>query len=120
MSAAAIITFGAALVLSSNSVWQLQVHKRTASASGGEAPGRVLANEIALGSAGVQTLSGLAAIVLGILALAGSNAIVLTLAALLALGGALILTGSTLSTTVLSFMRPSGAVGSRTATPPPA
>ena len=36
LRAAAIIAFGAALVLSSNSVWQLQVHKRTAPASGAE------------------------------------------------------------------------------------
>jgi len=72
---------------------------------------------MAFGSAGTQALAGLAAIVLGVLALAGNNAAVLTLVALLALGGTLILTGSTLSATVLSFMRPvtSESAGTRSA-----
>jgi hypothetical protein len=109
LTSAAIITFGTALVLSSNSVWHLHHLKRSSlaigeqsSASGGE----ILANEMAFGSAGMQALAGLAATVLGILAIAGSNTVVLALVALLALGGTLILTGSTLSATVLSFMRP--------------
>ena len=111
LTSAAIIAFGAALVLSSNSVWHLHQLKRaslTAPAAGqASTSGReILANEMAFGSAGVQALAGLAAIVLGILALAGGNAVVLDLVALLALGGTLILTGSTLSATVLSFMRP--------------
>jgi hypothetical protein len=62
---------------------------------------------MASGSAGIQSLAGLGAIVLGVLAVAGStNDVVLNLVALLALGATLVLTGSTLSTTVLSFMRP--------------
>ena len=69
----------------------------------------MLANEMAFGSATMQALAGLAAIVLGIIALAGGgNAEVLSLVALLALGGTLILTGSTLSATVMGFMRPVG------------
>ena len=61
---------------------------------------------MASGSAGIQALAGLAAIVLGILALAGNTAdLTLILVALLALGATLVLTGSTLSATVLSFMR---------------
>ena len=68
----------------------------------------ILANEMAYGSATMQALAGLAAIVLGVIALAGGNAIVLPLVALLALGGTLILTGSTLSATVMGFMRPAG------------
>ncbi len=64
------------------------------------------ASEMASGSAGIQALAGLAAIVLGILALAGSpNDLTLNLVALLALGSTIVLTGSTLSATVLSFMR---------------
>jgi hypothetical protein len=74
----------------------------------GGAGSEVLANEMAFGSAGLQAFAGLAAIVLGILALSGTNSVVLTLVALLALGAALILTGSTLSATVLGFMRPTG------------
>jgi hypothetical protein len=109
LSAAAIITFGAGLVLSSNSVWQLHLLKRTETAGASQAHGtgrEMLANEMVFGTAGMQTLAGLTAIVLGILALAGNNAETLSLVALLALGGTLILTGSTLSATVLSFMRP--------------
>ena len=66
----------------------------------------MLASEMASGSAGIQALAGLAAIVLGILALAGNTAdLTLNLVALLALGSTIVLTGSTLSATVLSFMR---------------
>jgi hypothetical protein len=57
-------------------------------------------------SAGVQTLAGLAAIVLGILAVAGHNPAVMILVALLVLGATVVLTGSTLSGLVLGFMRP--------------
>jgi hypothetical protein len=108
LTAAAVIAFGAALVLSCTAVWNLHVLKRSELAEEGQSssPGsEILANEMAFGSAGTQALAGLAAIVLGILALAGTNSAVLTLVALLALGGALILTGSTLSATVLGFMR---------------
>jgi hypothetical protein len=38
----------------------------------------ILASEMASGSAGIQALAGLAAIVLGILAVVGTNPIVLT------------------------------------------
>ena len=107
--AAAVIAFGAALILSSNSVSHLH-HAKRASFTGAQQSemlgSEILANEMALGSAGIQGLAGLASIVLGILALVGTNSVILTLVALLVLGAALILTGSTLSATVLSFMRP--------------
>jgi hypothetical protein len=123
LTAAAIITFGAALVLSSNSVWHLHRLKR-ASLTTGEPSAtsgtEILANEMAFGSAGMQALAGLAAVVLGVLALAGTNPAVLALAALLALGGTLILTGSTLSATVLSFMRPAPPEAARPAARPAA
>jgi hypothetical protein len=61
---------------------------------------------MASGSASIQALAGLAAIVLGILAVAGTDVIVLTLVALLALGATLVMSGSTLSGTVLSLMWP--------------
>jgi len=112
LTGAAIIAYGAALVLSSNSVWLLHSLKRsalTAEERASHSGREILANEMAFGSAGMQALSGLAAMVLGILALAGANTVVLTLVALLALGGTLILTGSTLSATVLSFMRPTSS-----------
>ncbi len=109
LTSAAIIAFGAALVLSSNSVWHLYRAKRaslTAAEQTATSASEILANDMAFGSAGMQALAGVAAIVLGILALAGGNATVLALVALLALGGTLILTGSTLSATVMGFMRP--------------
>ncbi|MBI5012483.1 MAG: hypothetical protein HZC06_07010 [Methylocystis sp.] len=112
LSPVAVIGFGTALLLSSNAVWRLYVLRR-ASAQMETAVGQsqyvgaeMLASEMASGSAGIQALAGLAAIVLGILALAGNTAdLTLNLVALLALGSTIVLTGSTLSATVLSFMR---------------
>ncbi|MGO9486623.1 MAG: hypothetical protein ACLPX9_18955 [Rhodomicrobium sp.] len=115
LTSAAIVAFGAALMLSSNSVWLLYSARRASLTSLQQPPvsaqrpaAEMLANEMASGSATMQALAGLTAIVLGIIALAGGNATVLSLVALLALGGALILTGSTLSATVMGFMRPAG------------
>ena len=112
LSPVAVIGYGTALLLSSNAVWRLYVLRR-ASAQMESAVGQsqhvgaeMLASEMASGSAGIQALAGLAAIVLGILALAGNTAdLTLNLVALLALGSTIVLTGSTLSATVLSFMR---------------
>jgi hypothetical protein len=105
----AAIAYGTALVLSSNAVWHLYVLRSAAMRSEMQTQfvgSEVLASEMASGSAGIQALAGLAAIVLGILAVAGSmNDLILNLIALLALGSTLVLTGSTLSATVLSFMR---------------
>lgn len=104
----AVIAFGVAMALSSSAVWRLHEMKRAAltaeatSMSGTE----ILANEMAVESSGALTLAGLAAIVLGILAVAGVQAAVLSLVALIALGATLVLTGSSLSATVVSFMRP--------------
>jgi hypothetical protein len=112
LSPIAIIGFGTALLLGSNAVWRLYVLRRnsalmdTSVAQSQHVGAEMLASEMASGSAGIQALAGLAAIVLGILALAGSPAdLTLNLVALLALGATLVLTGSTLSATVLSFMR---------------
>jgi hypothetical protein len=108
LTSIALIVFGAAMVLSSNSVWQLHQLKRTAMtvSEGQPVSGTaILANEMASGSAGALTLAGFAAIVLGILAVAGLNSVVLTLAALIALGATLVLTGGSLSATVVGFMR---------------
>ena len=67
----------------------------------------ILAGDVASGSASIQALAGLGAIVLGILAVAGTtNDLNLNLIALLALGSTLVLTGGSLSATVLSMMRP--------------
>lgn len=108
----AAIGYGTALLLSSNAVWRLYVLRRasaqmeTAVGQSQHVGAEMLASEMASGSAGIQALAGLAAIVLGILALAGNTPdLTLILVALLALGSTIVLTGSTLSATVLSFMR---------------
>lgn len=107
----AAIAFGTALLLSSNAVWRLYVLRRgsrvqglaTSASQGG---GEIIASEMASGSAGLQAVAGLAAIVLGIIALAGStNDLTINLVALLILGATLILTGSTFSAMVIGFMR---------------
>jgi hypothetical protein len=107
LTAIAVIAFGSALVMSSNSVRQLYVlqtamKRSVASHLGSE----FLAGEMASGSSSVQVVAGVAAIVMGILAVAGTSSTTLTLAALLVLGVTVILTGSTLTGLVLGLMRP--------------
>jgi hypothetical protein len=70
LTATSVIVYGSALVLSSNSALQLHALRPT---------GEALFSEIVPGAAGVQALTGLVAIVLGILALAGTNPAILTL-----------------------------------------
>jgi hypothetical protein len=114
MTAIAVIAYGSASVLSSTSVRQLhmlQTHnlQMVSSHTGHE----LLAGQMAAGSAGIQLLTGLTATVLGILAVAGHDPVLLTLTALLVLGVTVLLTGSALSGLVLSFVRPAGRNGSR-------
>jgi hypothetical protein len=114
MTAIAVIAYGSALVLSSTAVRQLhllqaQSLQMVSSHSGHE----LLAGQMASGSAGIQLLTGLTATVLGILAVAGHDPVVLTLAALLVLGVTVLLTGSALSSLVLSFVRPGTPHGPR-------
>jgi len=71
--------------------------------------GDIIASELASRSASVQMLAGLAAIVLGILGVVGINPSILTPAALIVLGGTIILTGSALAGLVIGFMRSTSA-----------
>jgi len=99
----ALIVFGSALLLSSNAVralYLLQASRGGTPRTGSE----MLAGEMASGSAGVQILAGLGAIVLGILAVTGTNPAVLAPAALIVLGATVVLTGSALSGLVMGFM----------------
>jgi hypothetical protein len=106
LMAIAVIAFGSALLLSSNSVRDLYMLQSYMSRSGAPRSGtELLAGEMASGSAAVQMLAGLAAIVLGTLAVVGINRTVLMLAALIVLGATVILTGSALSGLVIGFMR---------------
>jgi len=105
--AIAIIAFGSALITSSNSVRQLYLLQTAMKKATGSHLGRdFLASEMASGWASIQVVAGLAAIVLGILAVTGTSSIPVALAALLVLGVTIILTGSTLSGLVLGLMRP--------------
>jgi hypothetical protein len=109
LTAAAVIAFGGALLLSSNSVWHLYRAKQASYRNGASqtaSAAEFVAGEMAAGSAVLQCLSGLAAIVLGILAVAGINPGILTLVGLLVLGATVLMTGSTLSGTVMGFMEP--------------
>jgi hypothetical protein len=110
LTAIALIVFGAALVLSSNAVWHLYTLKHAAMTSGAAEPmagTEVLASQMASGSAGIQAIAGIAAVVLGILALAGTgvDSVVLILVGLLIVGITIVLSGSAWSGTVMSFMR---------------
>lgn len=110
LTAVAAIAFGAALVISSSAVWQLLTSRSVAARFQTRSPMlRVMASEVAAGSSGLQAMAGLAAIVLGILAVAGIFSGTLTLIAFLVAGAAIVLTGSTLSGTMTGFMRPTGA-----------
>jgi hypothetical protein len=103
------IAFGSALLLSSNAVWQLRALSQESSRAKGGAKlstSEILASEMAFSSAGVQALSGLAVIVLAVLALVGvANDLTLNLVALLALGATIVFTGGSLSASLLNFMR---------------
>jgi len=109
MTSAAIIAYGGALLLSSNSVRQLYLLRSAMipSVTSQRGGGEIIAGQMASGSAGIQLLAGLAAIVLGILAVSGVHTNVLSLSALVVVGATVVLTGSTLSALVTSFMRPS-------------
>jgi hypothetical protein len=110
LTSASAIAFGAALVISSAAVWQLLTSRSIEARFQARNPMlRVMASEVAAGSAGLQAMAGLAVIVLGILAVTGAFTASLTLIAFLVAGTAIVLTGSTLSGTMIGFMRPAGA-----------
>ena len=107
LTAIAAITFGSALIFSSNAVWHLHALKQTATPAREWRSGeRILVGEMAYGSIGMQALAGLAAMVLGILALIVTSSSVLTFTALVVVGATLVLAGTTASDAVLSLMRP--------------
>ncbi len=108
LTAIAAIAFGSAFIVSSGAIWRLHVLRRASYVTRDVTDRRVwselLAGEIASGSAGLQAFAGLAAVVLGILAVINIDAGLLTLVALLVLGTTAMLTGCALSSIVQSFM----------------
>lgn len=114
LNAAAVIAFGGALVMSSSAVWHLLTSRSMATRfETGSSMLRVVASEIATGSSSLQGMAGLAVIVLGILAVAGISSEYMALIALIVAGCSIVLTGSTLSGTMIGLMRS----GTTTASP---
>lgn len=106
LTSVAVIAFGGALAISSSAVWHLLTSRSVATQFQSRSPVlRLMASEVAAGSAVVQAMGGLAVIVLGILAVSGTFTVPLTLIALLVSGAAILLTGGTLSGTMVGFMR---------------
>jgi hypothetical protein len=93
---AAVIAFGASLLLSSSSLFNLHMVKsRLAS--------ETVMGSAATGSSGAQALAGVAAIVLGILAVSGVSAMPLDLVALLVLGAAILVTGNGMNNAMIGM-----------------
>jgi hypothetical protein len=103
LTAISAIVFGCALLFSGNAVWRLHNMRRSAVP---RTRSEFLAGEMAHGSMGTQALTGIAAIVLGVLALVLSASGILTLVALLVVGAALLLSGSAASEAFVGFMQP--------------
>lgn len=120
LTSVSVIAFGAALMLSAQSVrrlYRMQAELRRTSV-GSYSVREFLAGEMAAGSAGIQFVAGLAALVLGIIAVAVAATMrseLLTLVALLVVGLTNIISGSALSGLVLSFMRPESSQASSAA-----
>jgi hypothetical protein len=115
LTSVAVIAFGGALALSSSAVWQLLTSRSVAMQFQSRTPMlRLIASEVAAGSAVMQAMGGLAVIVLGILAVSGTLAVPLTLIGILVSGAAILLTGGTLSGTMVGFMRANTAATPQT------
>ncbi len=108
LTAIAVIAFGAALILSSNSgirMHLLSLSLATPDERAQRLASDALAGEMLSSSAGIFGLVGLSAIVLGILALAGFSPVVLILIALLALGSVTALNGIDFTDAMVSAYR---------------
>lgn len=97
----ALLAFGGGLLIGSGVTVEL---------GGGVAPAAYdrfanLAREASLGASGAQALAGVASVVLGILALIGTMPLTLTLIGLLAVGAAVLFSGSAVSTRLMHLMR---------------
>ncbi len=101
---AAVIAFGGSLMLGSIATSQINsIARRRAASETGETIGR----EAVYAASGSQVLVGLAAIVLGIIALVGQPdyRTPLNLVALLVVGGGVVLTGSTVTGRLIQVLR---------------
>jgi hypothetical protein len=106
ITAAALVAYGSALLLSSGSVrdlYMLQGERGRRLGSGVRV--ELVAANMASGSARLQVLSGVAALVLGILALCGVNPQILTLVGLLTVGALNALIGGALGSMAMNIGR---------------
>jgi uncharacterized membrane protein YkgB len=92
LTPAALIVFGGALLLSAGVT--AEMNRARIRASNDSAAARAVAEQAATAAAGAQALIGLAAIILGILALVPTHATILVLVGLLAVGASLLLTAA--------------------------
>lgn len=104
LTAAAVIVYGVALILSSGMTLRLNDLKFEETADANPRAQR-LAHEAINASVGAQILIGLAASVLGILALVGVTPTALVLVALLAIGTSLLLSGGAVGGRIISMFR---------------
>lgn len=107
LAPAAVIAFGAALLLAAASARRMHALSRMAAKTGNRSAREAMAGELACGSANLQALGGLTAIVLGMLAVLGNNSndLLFDLIALLTLAVTIILTGSTFNAAMLGTAR---------------
>lgn len=98
LASVAVIVFGSALLLSSSSILNLYTVK--ARMESDVAIGRAMS-----GTAGAQALAGVAAVVLGILAVAGAASLSLDIIALLVLGAAILVTGNGMNNVLIGMVR---------------
>jgi hypothetical protein len=103
----AAIAYGAALLLAAASARRMHALSRMTAAAGKRSASEAMAGELACGSANMQALGGLTAIVLGILAVLGNNSndLLFDLIALLTLAVTIILTGSTFNAAMMGTAR---------------
>jgi hypothetical protein len=95
----AVVVFGSSLLMG-----HLATSRVSALAFGSNPDAHAVAREVALAAASSQMLVGIGAVTLGIIAIVGVEPITLTLAALLALGASLVLSGTTVGSTMMSFV----------------
>lgn len=95
MAATAVIVFGGALILGTGLT--TRINDLAMAGSGAQKMARRLAHEATLAASGAQVLVGLAAVILGVLALSGVSPDVLPTVALLTLGASILLSGAAVS-----------------------
>jgi hypothetical protein len=98
---AAIIVYGAALLLSSGATARL--NSLAAARPEVHEIARHVAREAVFAAAGAQVLIGLSGVILGILALVGFTPLILSLVALPSLGSAVLLSGAAINSKMLSM-----------------